>query len=91
MKTRTTVNGRLPATPKARRPEATPPDAIADWIDVATAARWLGVRADCVRGWILRGELAPVYNVGSTAAPRYRIPVATVLAKFAIVQPIRLE
>lgn len=66
-----------------------PPANIRDCLRVRQAAQWLGVSEDTVRGWILRGELAPVYDVGTPDAPRYRIPRETVLARFRRVEAVK--
>jgi hypothetical protein len=89
-KENTNVKRSKPKAPAAA-PTPAPPPAVADLIDVETAAAWLGLSCDCVRGWILRGVIAPVYNIGSMKAPRYRIPRETVMRKFELVEPLHLE
>lgn len=63
-------------------------DRIRDALTPKQAAEIIGVRPETIRGWCCCGELQPVYNIGSAAAPRYRIPREALLAKCEIVRPL---
>jgi hypothetical protein len=69
----------------------TPADLIREAYTCKQAAEILGLRAETIRSWCCRGELSPVYNVGSDQAPRYRIPRETLLKKCEVVKPLILN
>jgi hypothetical protein len=81
-----------PSTAGTPTPDRQPaPDPRQSDMTVAEVAAMMRVAEDTVRGWCLRGEIAPVFNIGSEKAPRYRIPRQSVLEKFRLVEPLRLE
>ena len=49
---------------KRKPPSPAKPEAKSDLVDVATAARMLGLKQSTIRDWILRGRNLPVYRLG---------------------------
>jgi excisionase family DNA binding protein len=66
----------------------TPVDVIRESYTPKEAAALLGLRAETLRGWCASGRIRPVYNLGSSVMPRYRIPRASLLEVCEVVRPL---
>jgi Helix-turn-helix domain len=69
----------------------TPVDVIRESYTPKEAAALLGLRPETIRGWCCIGRISPVYNLGTSVMPRYRIPRESLLEVCEVVRPLIIK